>query len=291
MELRDPDPDAASLASPRAASYVGVLVGFLLVSFLVAFLRMEFAFQKYSLALGFLVVLGIYAVHAARTPWTGARILGVPMPVASNIGLLLVLAALNFLYAAANRPFGTVHSMKTGIDEHTPVVPIFVIPYLGFYIVYVSTLAWFALHRLDRQLRTAVVAFALAESVGLMTFVIFQTWVTPPTIAGSGPFWYVLRYINDEVYSGKFYSCFPSLHCAFATVLGIMWVRRSRGRHPLGAVVAVLFSLAVVAATQFLHMHYLMDAIYGVVLAFATYGISWFVLESPHRRPVAATPG
>jgi hypothetical protein len=48
----------------------------------------------------------------------------------------------------------------------------------------------------------------------------------------------------------------------------------------------VILAVATVLATQFLHQHFVMDAIYGVVLAIAAYAVAWWASEArPASRP------
>jgi membrane-associated phospholipid phosphatase len=126
-------------------------------------------------------------------------------------------------------------------------------------------------------------------AVALLTFIVFQTYVPPPAPAEYGvePFRSMVAYIEDHLYAGNYYSAFPSEHCGYATILAIAtWRAAGRG----WAVFGVILGVAVILATQFLHQHYVMDAIYGVTLAIAAYGVAWWASEA-RTKPAPPSPG
>lgn len=152
----------------------------------------------------------------------------------------------------------------------------FVVPYLALYAAFTFTLAYLAWNRFDRELRTATLAFIISMSVALLTFVIFQTFVPPPTDDGIGPFGHLLDYIEKDLYAGSYYSAFPSEHCGYATIIAIAWARRGR---PAWTRAAIAFAVSVVLATQFLHQHFFMDALFGILIAVAAYAGAYWMSE------------
>ena len=91
------------------------------------------------------------------------------------------------------------------------------------------------------------------------------------------PFRSMVAYIEDDLYAGNFYSAFPSEHCGYATILAIgVWRAATRGWAVFGLILAV----ATILATQFLHQHFVLDAIYGVALAVAAYAVAFWASEA-----------
>jgi len=233
-----------------------------------------------------IALLAIFYVRnsRARAPLSDER-RALPAVVWLNLALLVVLLIVNYLYGVSNRPIGTVHSMKSSLDPW-PVVPEFTPFYLGFYALIVFTLAYLATRALHAQLTTLLVAMIFAMVIGLITFVIFQTMVPPPTIEGPEPFRSMLSYIENDLYAGNYYSSFPSLHCGYSMLLAIAWVRIGR---PVLSTVCVVFGVMVMLATQFLRQHYFLDLVYGDLLAVAAFAIGWTLVERrPWRRNGAA---
>ncbi len=201
-----------------------------------------------------------------------------------NLGLLFLVLVLNYLYGVSNQPIGTVHSVEADFDTDVPVIPEFAVPYLLFYAFIPFTIALVGAQALHRQLTTLLGALAISMGVALLTFVVFQTYVAPPEPADYGvePFRSMVAYIEEDLYAGNFYSAFPSEHCGYATILAIAtWRAAPRGWAVLGVILAV----ATILATQFLHQHFVMDAIYGVTLAVAAYAVAWWASESRTAEP------
>jgi hypothetical protein len=217
-----------------------------------------------------LVLAAAFYVHASGGQARGHVLL--------NLGLLALVLGLNYLYGVSNQPIGTVHSVQADLDKGVPVIPEFALPYLGFYAFIPFTIALIGAQALHRQLTTLLGALSLSMAVALLTFVVFQTYVPPPAPAewGVEPFRTMMAYIEEHLYAGHYYSAFPSEHCGYATILAIaVWRAAGRG----WAVFGVVLAAAVILATQFLHQHYVMDAIYGVTLAVAAYAVAWLVSE------------
>jgi hypothetical protein len=203
--------------------------------------------------------------------------------VALNLCLLVLMLGLNYLYGVSNQPIGTVHSVEADLDELVPVIPEFALPYLLFYAFIPFVIALVGAQALHRQLTTLLGALSLSMTVALLTFVVFQTYVPPPDPSEYGvePFRAMMAYIEDHLYAGHYYSAFPSEHCGYATILAIAtWRAAGRG----WAVFGLVLGVAVILATQFLHQHFVMDAIYGVTLAVAAYAVAWWAAEGRDRR-------
>jgi hypothetical protein len=237
------------------------------------------------------VAIGLYPIHQI-TYFLGLVLAAVFYVRASggearrhvllNLAFLVLVLVLNYLYGVSNQPIGTVHSVKADFDSDVPVIPEFAVPYLLFYAFIPFTIALVGAQALHRQLTTLLVALSLSMAVALLTFVVFQTYVPPPDPSeyGAGPFRAMVAYIEHHLYAGHYYSAFPSEHCGYATILAIaVWRAAGRG----WAVFGVILGVATVLATQFLHQHYVMDAIYGVALAIAAYAVAWWLSESRAR--------
>ncbi len=255
----------------RRADIEALIVGFVVIAGLVLAVALtSYTPHELGYGLGMLLAVVLYVSESRRARSNGSKM---PTIVWVNLGLIVLLLVVNYLYGVSNQPIGDVHSVETSIDTHVPVVPPFVVPYLAFYAYIVFSIAYIATHLLHEQLRTLLLALILATAVGLITFVIFQTYAPPPTEFGSEPFRSMMLYVENDLYAGNFYSAFPSLHVAFSVVLAIAWWRL---RRPVLSPLLVLLSVAIVLSTQFLHQHFVMDLLYGVVLAVAAYATAWW---------------
>lgn len=232
--------------------------------------------------LSFLIALPTYIVLSRRhgVDATGltsrGRITGIGW---TNIVLLVLLPILMTAYGMANAPLFGSHSVRGHWDQYVPTIPAFIVPYLFTYVWVVSTVTFFALRLLNRQLRTVLVAGLLCVSMAIGTFLLFQTDVDTIGLSQGaygdflGPW---MRYMDEHMFAIPDYGDFPSVHVAWSITLAIAWVRRDRRLWSVGAVV---LAVLIIIATQVLHQHSLMAAVYGIVVAVAMYSLSWLLLE------------
>jgi len=232
--------------------------------------------------LSFLIALPTYIVLSRRhgVDATGltsrGRITGIGW---TNIVLLVLLPILMTAYGKANAPLFGSHSVRGHWDQYVPTIPVFIVPYLFTYVWVVSTVTFFALRLLNRQLRTVLVAGLLCVSMAIGTFFLFQTDVDTIGLSQGayndllGPW---MRYMDEHMFAIPDYGDFPSVHVAWSITLAIAWVRRDRRLWSIGAVV---LAVLIIVATQVLHQHSLMAAVYGIVVAVAMYSLSWLLLE------------
>ncbi|MDO8731303.1 MAG: hypothetical protein Q7L55_01820 [Actinomycetota bacterium] len=232
--------------------------------------------------LSFLIALPTYILLSLRYGGdasgltTRGRITGIGW---TNIVLLVLLPMLMTAYGAANAPLYGSHSVRGHWDQFVPTIPAFIVPYLFTYVWVVSTVTFFALRLLNRHLRTVLVAGLLCVSTAIGTFFLFQTDVNTIVLsqdAYSNFLWSWMRYMDEHMFSIPDYGDFPSVHVAWSVTLAIAWVRRERRWWSLGVVV---LAALIITATQVLHQHSLMAAVYGIVVAIAMYAVSWWLLE------------
>jgi hypothetical protein len=197
----------------------------------------------------------------------------------TNIALLVLLPIMMTAYGMSNAPLNGSHSMLGHWDQYVPTVPAFIVPYLFTYVWVVATVTFFAMRVLNRQLRTLLVAGLLCVSTAIATFVLFQTDVNTIALsqASYGDFlgsW--MRYMDEHMFANPDYGDFPSVHVAWSITLAIAWIRRERRLWSIGAIV---LAVLIIVATQVLHQHSLMAAVYGAIVATAMYSLSWLLLE------------
>lgn len=233
-------------------------------------------------AVAFLVALPTYVVlqrrRSAGRPGTGhpGRIPGIGW---TNIVLLVLLPVFMTAYGAANAPLLGSHSVRGYWDQFVPTVPVFIVPYLFTYVWVVSTATFLAARLVDRQLRTMLVAGLLGVGIAITTFFLFQTDVDTVALSQGSYADFLgswMQYMDEHMFAMPDYGDFPSVHVLWSVTLAIAWVRRAR---PWWSVAAVVLAALIIVATQVLHQHSLMAAMYGAIVAVATYSVSWWLLE------------
>ena len=231
--------------------------------------------------LSFLLVLPTYVIllkriGPEREDRSGRRISGIGW---TNIGLLVLLPVLMTAYGASNAALFGTHSVRGHWDQYVPTIPAFIVPYLFTYVWVVSTMAYLATRLLNRQMRTALTAGLLSVSVAIVTFLLFQTDVDTIGLSESSYADFLgsaMQYMDEHMFAIPDYGDFPSVHVAWSVTLAIAWVRRDRLAWSTGA---VILAALIIIATQVLHQHSLMAALYGIIVAAAMFSLSWLVLE------------
>lgn len=197
------------------------------------------------------------------------RISGLTKPSGRDWLLAVVVLVVALLYFPLNQAPAHPHVLTTSLDSKLPVVPVFAVPYIGFLPVFWLTVLWaFATGRSFAQLALAI---ALVYGISDVVYALYPTYMPRPGhVHGflSGLVRYV--YANDHPYND-----FPSGHTASAALLAFYaWPRKVLIRG-----VALVLSLAVMAATLLIKQHSIAGALSGVLLAL----LVWFALPGTRR--------
>lgn len=179
---------------------------------------------------------------------------------AVDVLLLLAAIAAALLYLPLNHPRGA-HIVQTALDSHTPLVPVFAVPYLAFLPIFWLTLlaALFTQRRYRAFVITVIVVYCVSDVV----YALYQTYVPRPSVEGGGPFNALVRFVysNDHPYNDL-----PSEHASSATMFAAYLLAIGSRWRLAGCALAV----GVVAATLLLHQHFIPGALAGVLLGALT---------------------
>ncbi len=150
--------------------------------------------------------------------------------------------------------------------------------YFGFVYIYVFSfllgfpfIAYAALSN-PRPFREAAAAFSINYLVGLVGYTLFVAY---------GPRNFVPHQIEGILYASRpsahlltsdvsvNTNVFPSLHTSFsATTALLAW--RTRDTYPIWTAVATFLAASVIVATMYLGIHWLIDVIFGLALAYGS---------------------
>ena len=168
---------------------------------------------------------------------------------------------------------------KLSIDIF-PVWPIWVVPYMLCYPLWLFSIAWAVSKMEDRLFRALVAACLLMFAVANATFIVFPTYVRQMTFPGDDIFASLLRMVHEEW--GR-YSAFPSGHVYITTLLVLFFGRWYPRQRFLWIMILIVISLA----TLFTGQHYILDVLGGYGIAFAGYyfGLWWTGLLPTRNLP------
>lgn len=184
--------------------------------------------------------------------------------------LLIALACcIQMIYIpTSNRIAGGIEP-KLDIDIF-PVWPVWILPYLLCYILWLASMAWTILKMEDRLFRAFIAACILTFTIGTSTFILFPTYVRIAPLEGSDVFTSLLRFIHENW--GR-YDAFPSGHVYITTLLALFFGRW----YPRHKFLWILILVIVSFSTLFTGQHYILDVIGGLLVALAGYhfGLWW----------------
>jgi membrane-associated phospholipid phosphatase len=176
---------------------------------------------------------------------------------------LVVLLLLFLAYFLLNNLREPVHSLELTVDDHIPLVPAFVFPYLSLYLLLVVSV-WRFLKAETKVFSILALAIGLDLVISYLIFLFYQTQVERPVIVGSDISSSILR----AVYSiDKPFNAFPSLHTSLSTLLVLLWGRLGSRIQPIIA----LWAVFIVASTLLTKQHYIADVLGGVAIALVSY--------------------
>ncbi|MEA2684313.1 MAG: hypothetical protein QOK05_2641 [Chloroflexota bacterium] len=158
--------------------------------------------------------------------------------------------------------------LRTPLDEAMPLVKVFVIPYVSLQPVIYATLVFFLLFRM-RLYQSTALALVGTFVIAYVFFFFLQSYVARPHVTETD---WLSKMVSEVYTSDNPYNDFPSLHVATSTVIAIHWWRCGR----TAGWIAAAWAVVVIASTQLIHQHYLVDIPGGLAAAF---GASWLTLH------------
>ncbi|MCC3373101.1 phosphatase PAP2 family protein [Cohnella sp. REN36] len=193
---------------------------------------------------------------------------------------MLAIPGLGIIYTISNRAGMHVFSLSTRLDDMTPFVPAFVLPYSLWYPFLAVVLI--GLFRKDPRLyfRT-LAALCMGMVTSYIVYVFFQTTVVRPEVPQS-PYW--SSALLNFVYANDMpYNCFPSIH----VLTSYLMIKACR---PFGLAARGMIALtgtAIIVSTVLIKQHVIVDVAGGILLAEIVYVAADWVLRQTLDRSKA----
>lgn len=193
-----------------------------------------------------------------------------------RIVLVLLAGCIQMVYIpTSNRVAGGIEP-RLPIDVF-PIWPVWVLPYVLCYLLWLGSIAWIVFRVDDRSFRSFLAASLLTFSLGASTFIFFPTYVQAATIEGTDVFSAMLRLIHENW--GR-YDAFPSGHVYITTLLALFFSRW----YPRWRWLWILILAVVSLSTLFTGQHYILDVLGGYLVALAGYSFGlWWTASSRTR--------
>jgi membrane-associated phospholipid phosphatase len=209
---------------------------------------------------------------------TSSKRNGFALTLGKRTLLVFLVCCIQWIYVPTSNQLTGGIEPKLPIDVF-PVWPIWVLPYVLCYALWLSSLMWVILKAEDRFFESVVAACMLTFSLGVATFIFFPTYVKAATVPGSDIFATLLRFIHENW--GR-YDALPSGHIYITTLLALFFSRWYPHQKLWWILIVVIVSLS----TLFTGQHYILDVFGGYVVALAGYyfGLWWAGFYSAQKR-------
>jgi membrane-associated phospholipid phosphatase len=194
----------------------------------------------------------------------------IELTLKKRIGLLLAAAAIQMLYGPTSQWMTGGLAPKIALDALIPIWPVWVVAYAACYPFWLTVFVY-SIWKMDSRLYRALMAACLFTfSLGILTFVLFPTYVDLPMLAGTDAFSALLRQI--QIAGGR-YDALPSGHIYITTLLALFHTNWHPRQRWFWSAVVVTVSLS----TLFTGQHYILDVVAGLAVAWIGYrfGLWW----------------
>lgn len=199
------------------------------------------------------------------------------LTLSKRVFLVILTCCVQMIYVpTSNRLTGGIEP-KLPIDIF-PTWPVWVLPYISCYLLWLLGILWIMLKTEDRCFRSFIAACFLTFAIGTLTFIFLPTYVSPGTLHGNDIFTSLLRIIHEDW--GR-YDAFPSGHIYITTLLILFFSRW----YPRQKVVWILILVTVSLSTLFTGQHYILDVLGGYTVGFIGYYFGlWWTGFLPHQK-------
>lgn len=174
---------------------------------------------------------------------------------------MLVFPMLGWMYHLTNRVDREVYSLVTSLDQATPFIKYFALPY-SIWIFYIyACLLYFFKKDLNLYYR-GVVTYTVCALTCFLIYAVFQTTVPRPALVGNDPFTWLMSYIYNR---DQPFNCFPSIHCFSSyMVMRLIWASPVRNRRNVALITGM--SSLIILSTLFVKQHVILDALAAIAL-------------------------
>jgi membrane-associated phospholipid phosphatase len=191
------------------------------------------------------------------------------LTINKRILLFVIIYCIQLLYIPTSERVSGGIEPKLAIDIF-PIWPIWVLPYVLCYALWLAGVIWIILKTEDRLFRAFLAACIFTFTFGVIIFIFVPTYVKPASLLGNDIFTVLLRTLHENW--GR-YDAFPSGHIYVTTLLILFFIRRYPRHRLLWGLILVIISFS----TLFTGQHYILDVLGGYAVAFSGYnfGLWW----------------
>lgn len=203
------------------------------------------------------------------------------------LGTMLIFPVLGMIYAVINtNPGDRIYNLVTDLDRGTPFLKVFVLPY-AIWIFYIYACLIYFYFKDPKVYYRSLATYTICALVCYMIYLVYQTTVPRPVVAGNDVFSDLIRYVYNR---DEPYNCFPSIH-VFSSYLVMKALYKSDFRNGINQSLIYGMSTLIICSTLFVKQHVIMDVVAGIFLAEMVYRLvlrnQWFGRTALQKRIAA----
>ncbi|MGJ7922184.1 phosphatase PAP2 family protein [Neobacillus sp. LXY-4] len=179
-----------------------------------------------------------------------------------TVSSLISIPLLGLMYVYLNHPGPKVHSLVTDLDRQIPLIKIFVIPYVFWYVFIFIGLLYLAYKNRKLYFQT-LLQFNIGRLICYGVYIVYQTHVPRPELTGDD---WLIDLVQFVYRSDEPFNCFPSIHVLTSYLI----MKAYLGAEDIPRVYKVavtVMSVLIIASTQFIKQHVLLDILGAIVVA------------------------
>lgn len=174
---------------------------------------------------------------------------------------------LNTNYILAANIAGTGKNIETKLDRIIPFKPIFIIPYIYWYI-FVAIGLIYILHKSRTRYIRAFIAITIGMCCCYLFYYIFPTQISRPSIENTN---LITKLVNYIYLKDKPFNCFPSIH-VLNTYIIMRYTKKTYNKKVF--YYTQVSGILIIFSTVFIKQHFVLDILGSIILCEAVIVIS-----------------
>lgn len=193
--------------------------------------------------------------------------------------LLLIIPVLGVIYTVINIYPRPAVDISVEVDSYIPFIPIFIIPYIIWYVFVFGYLVYFCMKDTKVYVNT-LITITIGELICFVIYIFFQTTVPRPMLSGNDVMTQLVQFIytHDEPYN-----CFPSIHVLTTYVIMLASIH-IRGKHIVNTLILQITGILIILSTLFVKQHAILDVIASIVMVSIIYLVTFYFSTVTKRR-------
>lgn len=201
-------------------------------------------------------------------------------PKFSHLKLLFGWVAYFVLYFLTENliPAEKCHPVHCLLDDIVPFCEVFVIPYVGWYLLIVASLLYFALYNIQnfKRLQTYII---ITQAIAMVIYILYPSRqdLRPEVFPRENVFTGIIGLLYTfDTNTGV---C-PSLHVAYSIGIASTWLREPTASR-LWKILAVILAILISLSTAFIKQHSVVDIFAALPVCLLA---EWLVFFRPKKR-------